>query len=155
MLSAPPRQIRRAAAAASPPSKHVCFRVGSWRFALAVDEILGLYTGLPLIPSTDLRCSGLVQLPQGRVPVIDLRAPAHQSHILPALALVENHGQSVALAFDFADEVLPVQARGWIAHNLEACPLPARGRTITRHGDVFWLNVHDLMSRMSARSMEN
>jgi len=146
MVAAPPRPNRRAAAPAAPSTKLVCFRLGSWRYALSVDEIQGLFTGLPLIPNTEQGYSGLVQLAQGRVPVMDLRKHTDGSTILPTVALVENFGEPLALVFDFADEVIPVNPRGLLNTELACSPLPARARTVTKYGDVFWLNIRELIN---------
>lgn len=154
MVAAPPRPGRRAAAPSAAPSKYVCFRAGTWRYALAVDEIHGLYTGLPLIPSTEEGCTGVVQLPLGRIPVLDLRPVSRQSENLPSLALVVSQQQTVALVFEHADEVLPVQQRGWLSHSLDIAPLPSRARTITPRGDVFWLNVQEVIAKMNCRILE-
>ncbi|NUO18861.1 chemotaxis protein CheW [bacterium] len=147
MVASPPRPGRRAAAAASPNTKLVCFRLGSWRYALGVEEIQGLFSSVPLIPNTEEGYSGLVQLAQGRVPVIDLRrCSASDTTILPTVALVENQGETLGLVFDLADEVIPVHGRGLLNTDLECSPLPARARTVTRYGDVFWLNVSELIN---------
>lgn len=147
MVASPPRHGRRAAAS-SPNTKLVCFRLGSWRYALDVEEIHGLFSSLPLIPNTEEGYSGMVQLAQGRVPVLDLRRNevSAGSSILPAVALVDNHGESLALVFDLADEVIPVNGRGLLNSDLDCSPLPARARTVTRYGDVFWLNVPELIN---------
>ena len=143
MVAAPPRPNRRAAAPAAPSTKLVCFRLGIWRYALIVDEIQGLFTGLPLIPNTEQGYSGLVQLAQGRVPVMDLRKHANQSATLPTVALVEYHGESLALVFDLADSFIPVKQRGLLNTELACSPMPARTRTVTRYADVFWLTIRD------------
>lgn len=147
MVAQPPRTSRRAAAQALPATKLVCFRLGSWRYALAVDEIKGLFNALPLIPNTEQGYSGMVQLAQERVPVLDLRkheVTTADETLLPTIALVERHGEALALVFDLADEVIPVNPRGLIHTDLACSPLPARARTVTRYGDVFWLNVNEL-----------
>ena len=146
MVAAPPRPNRRAAAPALPNTKLVCFRLGSWRYALSVDEIQGLFTGLPLIPNTEHGYSGLVQLSQGRVPVKDLRKDSANRSMLPTVALIDHQGEPLALVFDLADEVIPVNPRGLLNTELECSPLPARARTVTRYGDVFWLNIRELIN---------
>jgi len=112
-----------------------------------VDEIIGLYSDLPLIPNTEMGFEGLVQLKHGRFPVLDLRKqprPSNQPTLLPTLAVVEWHQEQIALVFDLADEVIPVNSRGLLNTDLQCSPLPARARTVTRQGDVFWLNLNEL-----------
>lgn len=150
--------MRRIAASPAPATKLVCFRLASWRFALAVDEVVGLHNNLPLIPSTVPGFAGLVQLKYCRIPVIDLRASiGHGIHttILPAVAVVERYGKQIGLVFDHPDEVIAVSPRGLLLFDLEAAPLPARARTTTRHGDVFWLNVSELTKLNFADKLEN
>jgi chemotaxis signal transduction protein len=157
MVAAPPRPVRRVAAVPAPAAKLVCFRLASWRFALAVDEVVGLYNNLPLIPNTEPGYAGLVQLKYGRIPVIDLRKSIGcevESTILPAVAVIERYGENIGLVFDHPDEVIPVSPRGLLLFDLESAPLPARARAITRNGDVFWLNVHELSKLNYADKLE-
>jgi len=148
MVAAPPRPRRFAAAPVSPHSKLVCFRVGGWRVGLTVDEVLGMFQSMPLIPTADPDCAGEIQLPLGRVPVIDLRhrigLTRGGERLLPAIVLVELRGEPTALAVDLADEVIAVHPRAFLTQDLSALPLPARARTVTRNGDVFWLNLNEL-----------
>ncbi|MBK6766571.1 MAG: chemotaxis protein CheW [bacterium] len=154
MVAAPPRPRRFAAAPAAPHSKLVCFRVGGWRVGLSVDEVLGMFQSLPLIPTADAACAGEVQLPLGRVSVIDLRQQiglARESErLLPTIVLVELRGELTALAVDLADEVIAVHPRAFLTQDLSALPLPARARTVTRYGDVFWLNLDELIAAPNA-----
>lgn len=154
MVAAPPRPRRAAAAPSAPLSKLVCFRLGSWRMGLTVDEIRGMFLSLPLIPTSEPAYAGEVQLPLGRVPVIDLRqqigSRKSTDSLLPTVVLVELRGEPVALVVDLADEVIPVHPRALLKHDLSASPLPARARTVTRYGDVFWLNLNELVSTPSA-----
>lgn len=153
MVAAPPRPRRSAAAPSAPSSKLVCFRLGGWRIGLTVDEVRGMFLGLPLIPTSDPAFAGEVQLPVGRVPVLDLRqqigSKKSADGLLPTVVLVELHEELVALIVDFADEVIPVHPRALLKHDLSASPLPARARTVTRYGDVFWLNLNALTSTPS------
>ncbi|MCC6476287.1 chemotaxis protein CheW [bacterium] len=160
MLVAPPRtsyQTRRNSGSAL---KLVCFRLGSFRYALAVDEVFGVYTSTPLIPDSRVDASGLIQLPQGRVPLIDLRAENSPSRrefgsLVPVAALVSVHGREIALAFDVADEVISVTARGLMNTELGVAPLPAKARAITRWGDVFWLDLNQMQLTEELNTEDN
>ncbi|MCB1059950.1 MAG: chemotaxis protein CheW [Calditrichaeota bacterium] len=157
MVAAPPRPSRRAAASPAPATKLVCFRLASWRFALGVDEVVGLHNNLPLIPNTEQGFAGLVQLKYDRIPVIDLRTKLSNTadeSLLPAVAVVERFGQRIGLVFDHPDEVISVSPRGLLLFDLEIAPLPARARTTTRNGDVFWLNVNELTKPNFAGKLE-
>ena len=146
MVAEPPRARRRAAAPSAPATKLVCFRLGSWRYALSVDEVCGMFSHLPLIPNTEQGYSGLVQLADGRVPVLDLRhSKGDNESLLPSVVVVERYGDKFALVFDLADEVIPVSPRGLLHSDLESVPLPSRARTVSRYGDVFWLDVNELV----------
>ncbi|MCL4305241.1 chemotaxis protein CheW [bacterium] len=148
MVSAPPIRRRPAAAPAAPPTKLVCFRLGGWRVGLTVDEVRGLFVGLPLIPTSNPDYSGEVQLAFGRVPVLDMRhvIGTENSHRngSATIALVDTVDGPLGLAFDHADEVIPVHPRAWLHQELSVAPLPVRARTVTRYGDVFWLNLDKL-----------
>lgn len=121
---------------------------------LTVDEVRGMFLSLPLIPTSDPAYAGEVQLPLGRIPVIDLRQQIGSKRpadgLLPTVVLVERHEELIALVVDLADEVITIHPRALLKHDLSASPLPARARTVTRYGDVFWLNLNELVSTPSA-----
>lgn len=120
---------------------------------MTVDEVHGMFVGMPLIPTSKQGYSFEVQIATGRVPVRDLRGELmpqkNTSQELATVALVETWDGLIGLAFDHADEVIPVNPRAWAHHELDAFPFPARARSITRHGDVFWLDLKQLTATLT------
>ena len=102
----------------------VSFALGETTYGVEVEEVYGIYHGLPIIPTPDSPqpLAGEVQLADRRVPVVSLRQFAgmddHQVRLSPRWILVVDHARGpVGFVVDHVNEVVkltPANLTLWV-----------------------------------------
>ena len=121
----------------------VSFALGETDYAVEVEEVYGIYHGLPIIPTPDSpSCmAGEVQLVDRRIPVVNLRrfagmqdAPVNR---MPHWILIVDHRQGpVGCVVDHVSEVMKLSpANLSISDDERAGPVGDYVMAVATHGD--------------------
>jgi purine-binding chemotaxis protein CheW len=121
----------------------VSFVLGGTDYAVEVEEVYGIYHGLPIIPTPDSpTCvSGEVQLVDRRIPVVNLRrfAGIHDVHAYrsPYWILIVDHKQGpVGFGVDRVTEVVKLTSANFtISEDTAPGPVGAYVMAVAKHGD--------------------
>ena len=99
----------------------VTFYMDGHQFAVDVDDVFGIYHGLPLIPTPDLAAcmDGEIQVSDQRIPVVNLRRfaglPEAQAEGTNWVVAMTQPGGPVGLAVDRVAEVVRLEPRALAA----------------------------------------
>lgn len=114
MVNTPPTSVLRSTGTPSREMQFVSFVLGQWEYGVNVDDVYGIYHGLPLIPNPDMpsNLDGEVQLADRRIPVLNLRRfsgmddPAGSSPARWILMVNNGSGGPIGLIVDKVTEVV-------------------------------------------------
>jgi purine-binding chemotaxis protein CheW len=118
MVNTPPTSVLRGTGTPSREMQFVSFALAQWEYAVNVEDVYGIYHGLPLIPNPDMpsNLDGEVQLSDRRIPVLNLRRfsglpdPAGASQARWILMVNDGNGP-IGLIVDKVNEVVKLTAQ--------------------------------------------
>jgi chemotaxis signal transduction protein len=126
----------------------VTFYLSGHQFALDVDDVYGIYHGLPQIPTPDLSSyiDGEIQVSDQRIPVVNLRRLAEldeptADHSTTWVIAINQPGGPVGIAVDRVAEVVRLTARD--LRTVDEIPAVPVGEYILSaanyHGRTLWI----------------